>query len=106
MVVHFDRLKKCAGDIRLQSKICPSELSTADSDTPPAPNHHAAEGMEIVEDMDDPGPGQHLHGMQPYRLLDIILVCPHVNGPCVCPWDIHVMATSSVNMTPNGGWLW
>ena len=46
VVVHFDRLKKCAGDMRLQSEKCPSEPSTADSDTPPAPNHHSAERME------------------------------------------------------------
>ena len=65
VVVHFDKFKKCAGDMRLQSEKCPSEPSTADSDTPPAPNHHPAERMEIVEDMDDPGPGEHLQEMQP-----------------------------------------
>ena len=62
VVVHFDRLKKCAGDMRLQSKICSSELSSADSDTP---NHHPAEGMEIVKDMDDPGAGEHVNEVQP-----------------------------------------
>ena len=41
------------------------ESSTAGSNTPPAPNHHPAERMEIVKDMDDPGPGEHLQEMQP-----------------------------------------
>ena len=68
MVVHFDRLNKSAGDMRLQSEKCPSEPSTADSDTPPAPNHHPAERMEIVKDMDDPGPGEHLQEMQPVHM--------------------------------------
>ena len=65
VAVHFDRLKKCAGGMRLQSGTCPSEPSAADSDTPPAPNHHPADGMEVVEDMDDPRPGEHLHERQP-----------------------------------------
>ena len=87
VVVHFDRLKKCAGDMRLQSEKCLSEPSTADSDTPPAPNHHPAEGMEIVEDMDDPGPGEHLQEMQPVdvpagtkRNNYSIMKCMHLEG--------------------------
>ena len=87
LVVHFDRLIKCAGVMRLQSEKCPSEPSTADSDTPPAPNHHPAERMEIVKDMDDPGPGEHLQEISQWTCQQgtkrnnySIMKCMHLEG--------------------------
>ena len=60
VVVHFDRLKKCAGDMRLQSKY--ALLSHLLLTVIP---HQPQTTIQQRKEMDDPGPGEHLHEMQP-----------------------------------------